>query len=219
MANSMLTVIGDVHGNFGAWHHLKRDAVPSIQIGDFGIGFGHEHIATRLHRDGLDSFFNGNHDNPDVCWQIPGFLGSYGSSANMFWSAGGYSVDWQWRTPGISWWANEEMSASQMRDCIQAYTIAKPDIVLSHEAPDFLGPLMLAAGGGLPGLPYSPSRTSLHLQDMLEIHKPKIWLYGHWHMNFEHMTEDTIFICVNANQAIDIDTETLTVGPRRGVRI
>ncbi|MDE3023565.1 MAG: hypothetical protein KGI54_17230 [Pseudomonadota bacterium] len=213
-----IRIIGDVHGDAYLHRRLKENAVRSIQIGDMGVGFGLNHCFEFL--PDKDFFFNGNHDNPDECKTFKSFLGTCGSSRaeKLFWCGGGYSIDWAYRIPGVSWWENEELPVSELEEVIDQYIDFKPDIMLSHEAPDFLGPLMLQRGGGLPGAPYRPSRTALALQAMYEAHQPKIWLYGHWHMDFEFQAPVTKFLCVNQNQSIDLNVETCQAGSRVSLR-
>jgi hypothetical protein len=39
-------------------------------------------------------------------------------------------------------------------------------------------------------------------------HKPKLWIFGHWHVPFDEVIAGTRFICLPELAYIDIDTST-----------
>jgi hypothetical protein len=205
----MITVIGDVHGYTKTYQKWLRDNLDpdsrSIQIGDMGLGFAAVGLPAPGQPPLGDShkFFRGNHDSPERCRVHKNYLGDYGylDGDKLFWVAGAWSIDRAWRTEGVSWWAEEELSYNELGKVIDLYIQVKPRFVLSHEAPakaanillaNLLGPYFLAKGG------CANSRTAQALEAMLSIHAPEKWIFGHYHIDKEFHVPgfDTKFICL-----------------------
>jgi hypothetical protein len=193
-------IIGDVHGKIDQYRQILNnlDKQPSIQIGDMGIGFQGVHLKTlpNHHR-----FFRGNHDNPAKCRAHPNYLGDYGYLKNdrIFYLAGAFSIDAAWRVPGVSWWVDEELDYTTLMDALKLYESVKPEFVISHEAPSTAAAILLADLVG----PYfgakadcSKSRTSEVLQQMFDVHQPKEWVFGHYHVSKSFVHKGTKFTCV-----------------------
>lgn len=198
----MIRLIGDIHSFFEKYDKLRNCEYTTIQVGDMGIGFGNDNNFSPSYKD---FFINGNHDNPDECYNYPTFLGKPNLFGKFFYFGGGFSVDYSNRTPGIDWWANEELTYEEMNKAIDLYEQYKPEFMISHEAPYSLHKLMSSRV-------YPPSRTSQALQQCFEIHKPKFWFYGHWHMDFRAIVDGTHFVCVNKNSYVDFDEINSKVG-------
>jgi hypothetical protein len=150
-------------------------------------------------------FFRGNHDSPQKCRSHPNYAGDFGflPDDNLFWCAGAWSIDRAYRQPGISWWPDEELSYEELGKAIDLYSQVKPRFVLSHEAPAKAGKTLLH--GLMAGNAYfteklecSMSRTAEALQQMLDIHQPEQWIFGHYHIDkqFQVAGYDTKFVCV-----------------------
>lgn len=174
-------IIGDVHGKWPMYYNLIRNMDKSIQLGDMGIGFqGHKHP---LHWDANHVFFRGNHDNPEVCRNHPNCIGDWGTYEDIFFVAGAWSIDWQYRTQGLDWWVDEELSQDELEKVIEKYQKEKPDRVVTHDAP-FRFCQMIKDGDPKPsgwGAEVRSTRTTIALDAMLQIHRPKVWVVGHWH--------------------------------------
>ena len=147
----------------------------SIQVGDMGIGFK----GVGLHEMPKEAqWFRGNHDNPEKCRANANYLGDYGylPEDKLFWLAGAYSIDRQYRVEGVSWWRDEELSIEELGKAVNLYEETKPDYVLSHECPTEAALFMLQS---LIGQYFDAkrdcvqSRTAQALQLMYEIHQPK----------------------------------------------
>lgn len=158
----------------------------SLQLGDFGIFFEYQYesgkIAGKPWPDpSKHKFFRGNHDNPNLIKDLPGYLGDWGYNAtqNLFWLAGGWSIDRKYRTEGIDWWADEELSNGELTNALALYEDVKPRIMITHEAPTVAKNLFLDHFG-MNNIGYS-SQTEKCLQMMWDIHKPDIWVFGHFH--------------------------------------
>ena len=49
------------------------------------------------------------------------------------------------------------------------------------------------------------SRTRQALDAMFDIHKPDLWLFGHWHDSQDRNVMGTRFICLNELEYKDIE--------------
>jgi hypothetical protein len=209
-----IVVIGDVHGKTTSYQKMLRqkyDDVRTIQCGDMGIGFSGVglHAMTDNHK-----WFRGNHDCPEKCRENPNYLGDYGflPDDNLFWLAGAFSIDRQWRTENVSWWPDEELSYLELQEAIALYEKEKPKYVISHEAPENAAKFMLLALQGAyfaAKLECSMSRTSRALQTMLDIHQPDEWVFGHYHVDKTFYLPNcrTKFTCVAELHTYDLETK------------
>lgn len=187
--------IGDVHGDYGLYCAAVEGALETIQVGDFGIGFGAEAWTS----DPNHRFIRGNHDNPHLARKKPNHIDS-GSEGDHFFVGGGWSIDHRYRTPGVSWWPEEEHLWSELDELIDEFRQVKPRVVVSHEAPRSV----IEAWIGKKVYPPGPSRTSLALQEMLEIHQPELWVFGHWHQRLDRVINGTRFVCLEIGGVLDV---------------
>ena len=186
-------IIGDVHGKWPMYYNLINKMDQSIQLGDMGVGFkGHRYPP---HWNPSHVYFRGNHDNPEVCRQHPNCIGDFGIYEGIFFVAGAYSIDWEYRKEGASWWADEQLSKDDFEEAIAEYSDEKPEIVVTHECPfdvaqilQVRNPKQTMAFGSV-----KPNDTSMALNDMFRIHRPKKWIFGHWHIRDSFELEGTRF--------------------------
>jgi hypothetical protein len=184
--NVFLRIIGDVHGihtnkgNCAGRNYLNLIQKPehSLQIGDFGFDYTVLEKVDPKHRIIL-----GNHDHYEKCRNYPHFLGNFGTynfgPFKFFYIRGGRSVD-QWaRKSRIDWFAEEELNYGESMDALEIYSSERPEIVITHECPAEIIPLVIRNDWGIP-----PSVTAKLLQACYEVHKPKIWIFGHFHRNW-----------------------------------
>jgi len=120
---------------------------------------------------------------------------------NMFTIAGAFSIDWQWRTEGRDIFMEEEMDCHEEIKCFDAYCKAKPEIMVTHDAPaSVIVPLFhytyLYPNG---------QRTNNFLQKCLEIHQPKVWVFAHHHKAKDQTINGTRFICLDELQTIEVE--------------
>jgi hypothetical protein len=164
--------IGDVHGKFDLYLKIIENHTKSIQVGDFGAGFAPLPQVSNTHR-----FIRGNHDDLRVCEQSPSWIPDCTLEHSMFFLGGAYSVDQQFRTVGRDWWPDEELSYQSMQAAIDKYETYRPDVVVSHDAPLEVTKYLFKPQSNW------ASRTNRGLQIMFDIHKPSLWIHGHWHRN------------------------------------
>ncbi len=199
----MTRFIGDVHGKFSQYEKIIADCDESIQVGDFGLGFAgsketpsYDLMATGNHR-----FIRGNHDNPAFCrahdfWIEDGYI-----EGDMMFVGGAYSIDKAFRTPFMDWWPDEECSIGQLNGFIDSYKIIKPRIMVTHTAPKAI-PLYHMGFSPIEG---ASTRMEDAFDYMWSLHKPEIWIFGHWHKSFDKVVDGTRFICLNELEHIDLE--------------
>lgn len=231
--------IGDVHGKtsklthklLGPEFYNKR----AFQLGDMGIGF--HGVTLRKFPRKYFLWIRGNHDRPDWCREHPNYAGDFGylEEESLFFLGGAWSIDKDWRTPGESWWEDEELSYKELDEAYQLYVRVKPRIVATHEAPSKAAWSMLASlTGNIPHHDFSPTdqdvkvkgdeygyykaklgcvntRTSQALQRMFEEHQPEYWMFGHYHLTRTFKIGGTEFTCLN-----ELDTKEVSL-PKKGV--
>jgi predicted phosphodiesterase len=201
----MTAIIGDIHADIETLFDIADGLENWIQIGDLGWGFTRDPIPE--FPDGGKAI-RGNHDCPDTARAHPSYLGDYGvTDDGIFYVSGGCTPDFDRirRTPGRDWWPDEELGWEELQEMISAYEAAKPDIVVTHDAPYFLYRALLAATSvklnGHIGDP-NRNRTASAFDSMFAVHRPKFWYFGHWHLPFAYQHQGTWFRCVDINEVV-----------------
>ena len=197
----MIHFIGDIHGKlqhaFNILKSLPKQDI-MVAIGDLGIGFpsiGDIELPENF------KFIRGNHDNPDVCKQYHNYIGDYEywPDEDIFFISGADSVDKVYRTPGLDWWNDEQLSHDQLTKAVNLYAETKPTLVVSHDCPAEIALCMLGK------IRYKDDRTKLALQKMFEIHQPDEWIFGHYHVGERIETNNTKFRCLFEMEVVSQD--------------
>jgi len=193
-----MIIVGDIHGRLRDLNAIARKHKNEtiVQIGDFGFGFGEMFDIDGSLIESNIRFFRGNHDNPALSNKHPQCLGDFGMFEGMFFVAGADSIDKGLRIEGLSWWRDEELTIQQFNETIDQYASTKPRVVLSHDCPQ-------SVARDYFGIPEA-SRTRQGLQAMLEIHRPKIWIFGHHHRHFVKEDNKCVFRCLPELQTYDL---------------
>jgi len=198
-----LVFIGDAHGMIDALLRLiggyPRTA-RIFQLGDLGLGFGTTHLPERGPHF---RWIRGNHDDPAKCRAHPNYLGDFGylSELKLFYLGGGFSIDHEWRknymrggNPPV-WWPDEELSPEELEQAEALFAERRPKIVISHECPSSVATILLQeSGSGFDGIG-DHSRTARSLQRMFEMHRPRHWIFGHYHVDKILALDGTTFRC------------------------
>lgn len=205
-------------GDFGIGYRdiIDKSFVDSIPNPDYV-----HHNFSMDHR-----FIRGNHDNPEVCKLCNNWIPDGTVEGNTMFIGGASSIDkkikrsqfpwWPDTTldaakvkklqeqygnsvvfEGFNWWADEEISYTSFEKIFEKYSKTRPEIVVSHECPDMLVEYLK---------PYAykeKSATRMAFDTLFEIHRPQLWIFGHWHVDFDSKVRDTRFICLNINQYVD----------------
>ena len=194
-----MLVIGDVHGKYPEYHRLISNTDYSVQVGDFGFDWSTlNNVDSDRHK-----ILGGNHDNYTIAPSFPHYLGDYGlanlGGVTFFFVRGERSIDAQYRIEGRSWWREEELDMSTAYNALAAYEAAQPDIVISHGCPGDVFPFFCTNPGKI-----QLSRTAQLLDSMLEIHRPKMWLFGHHHNSETFTDRGCKFQCLNELETVNI---------------
>ncbi len=202
-------MIGDFHEDLHKYVLMTSQAEYSIQIGDLAIRC-----------DALDELVDpkrhlvigGNHDNYATLDngqtfhnQPKNYVGDFGNIElpgvpKIFYVRGGRSVDRKRRQEGVDWWPDEELTYKNMNVALAEYTQEKPDFVITHECPAFLVDMVTRWK-----VPLSPSNTAQLLEAMWMVHKPKVWIFGHFHNDWTNDVDGTHFRCLDIRTTYDMD--------------
>lgn len=216
--NELLRVIGDIHGLFRAYRNIIRNCSKSVQVGDMGVGFirygGPFHGTPSQNppfyamAKGNHRFERGNHDNPNVCKKHKFWIPDGTVEDNMMFVGGEFSIDRDYRQEGYNWWPDEQLSITEFNQVVDTYWVAKPEIMITHGCPLDVVEMVCAQRRVRF---FEPSRTTQAFQIMFEMHKPKLWIFGHHHFSFDKVMSGTRFICLNELEYCDVNTENMEV--------
>ena len=228
-----LRVIGDVHAQIEQADQFTRDARPyleiianapySVQLGDMGDRGTYEQLATRVDA-GRHRFIPGNHEHYD--WLPPHNLGDFGlvhwGGVDFFFVRGAWSSDRELllqlgREQGKTlWFKQEELTDEQMHAALEEYSRTRPLIVLSHDAPTHIARFAWhhACRFSVPNsrAVFCASRTTEFLEQLLEHHQPRVWVFGHHHRDWRRKEGRTLFVCVGELSYVDIDSAATVHG-------
>lgn len=193
-----ILLIGDVHTKIEDYYSILKEnsKLSSIQLGDFGFKKEHENLLNNIDTKNHKILF-GNHDYYPMI-DSSYSLGHFGIYQNIFYIRGAYSIDKVCRKEGIDWFPNEELTYKQCVEAFDLYCKIKPEIVISHDCPDFIR-------SSLFDIPYQEgSITSQLLEQMFDFNKPKAWYFGHHHYSITDNIKKCKFQCLNELETIII---------------
>jgi predicted phosphodiesterase len=212
---SKIRFIGDIHGDMSTYFAIIDDAnkngiEKTVQVGDFGIGFIRNPIGEYDTEKNL--FIRGNHDCPYDCTLEPNWIKDGTYKDGLMYVGGATSIDKLQRKEGVDWWPDEVFSYSEGMDYLNTYEDKKPKIMVTHDIPEFVTTHILdSTNNGSHAYKkqryYDPSIVRQVFEAMYDFHQPKLWIFGHWHLNFSKRIGETQFICLNINNYIDIDPD------------
>lgn len=197
-------LIGDVHGKLGRFSTILAERQPerSIQLGDLGMRKEHLWFLENLDADRHKVLF-GNHDFMPFL-NKPHSLGDWSfPHPEVMAIRGADSIDRRFRSTGLNWWPNEELSYERMKECVEAYCSARPRVVLSHDCPDVIRRKTFGI--------HDSSRTSEGLQACFESHQPDLWIFAHHHASVRRTFLETTFVCLNELESCLVTLEGTTV--------
>jgi hypothetical protein len=203
--------IGDVHGKYSRSKRIIEGRRDTVQLGDMGVGFwklrmdelvaGHN-PPHRTMVEGNHRFIRGNHDNPSVCRRQSQWIPDGTVEGDVMFVGGALSVDRKWRTEGLDWWPDEELSIAELDQLIDVYADAKPRIMVTHDCPQLLEKTMVEASGRDKSI--EPSRTRQAFSVMFDHHRPQHWVFGHWHHTLQTRWYECAFTCLDELDSIEI---------------
>lgn len=197
-----LGCIGDVHGKYGPYRNLIKDKIGTIQVGDMGVGFrkwphGEPQANPPYDKmvNGKHRFIRGNHDNPGVCKRHTQYIHDGVVEDGIMFCGGAVSIDKEFRIPDFSWWVDEELETAELYKIVDIYHANKPRIMITHECPESIAEAMLQHFNRTKM--NFPSRTRQAFEVMRQINPPELWVFGHWHVSFDHVIDGTRYVCLN----------------------
>jgi predicted phosphodiesterase len=216
---TLTRIIGDIHGKLPDYQlcAIGDFKGPTIQVGDFGIGFGGDYwdeLANEFHADGTHRFIRGNHDKPAQCKsEMVGYISDGTVENDVMFIGGAWSIDnpnappgWYRRTADVDWWADEECTNEEFLRFAEMYSIMRPRVMITHDCPWKVSKEMFFNSGFINGVHY-PTRTGAFLDKLMEIHQPDFHFFGHWHTTMQYKYGNTIFVCLGELDTIDVDLE------------
>ncbi len=202
----MLRIIGDVHGKVdwairgrSSYLDLVDGCTHSLQVGDLGDAEVYAVLVDQVDPE-RHRFVPGNHDDYDHL--PPHALGDFGLSTlggvEFFFVRGAPSIDKEFRIrQGVPWWPREELDEAAFSAALEAYGAAKPALVVTHDCPANIAPFLVKPAGG---------RTGEWLERMLAAHRPRRWVFGHFHQSWSREIGGTRFQCLDELESLDLHT-------------
>jgi len=201
-----LRLIGDIHGNPKSINNIKQTLHNydlTIQLGDFGVGFGAEQYLNNIDSNKL-KILQGNHDSPGLLSQLPHALNRFGilelNDKKLFYIGGARSIDTESRIPLLNWWPDEQLSYKECNDCLELYEkeCKDIDIILSHDIGINIGMQVL-------GFWPQENLTNKLLYELWKIKEPEFHYFGHYHRSFNKKISNTNYRCLDINEMIILD--------------
>lgn len=204
----LITVIGDVHGNYEQYDEIARNAGYTIQVGDFGFS----QTWNKLHYSGLNPLnhriVGGNHEDMVAYKLSPFACGNFGIDriVNMQFAfvRGAISFN-KHKLIGEnpqSWWHDEELNFDEMLSCYNYFKESStilPKIMVTHCAPSFIRNKIIKDDSNF------TENTSILLTKIFDYYKPELWLFGHYHKSYCETIGKTTFIGLNELERVIVD--------------
>jgi Icc-related predicted phosphoesterase len=199
-------IIGDIHGEYHDYRMVLRGCENSIQVGDFGIGFFKDHwhnmVNENARAEPTHRFIRGNHDDPARCKTMINYIEDGTVENGVMYIGGAWSIDQQYRTEGVSWWPDEELSYEELQTMVDKYRDYKPRVMITHDCPTSIAWEMFVSRWGAP---HHKTRTAQAFQAMFEYHQPEHWFFGHWHDTRDLTLFGTKFQCLGELDYMDVE--------------
>lgn len=182
-----LRLIGDIHSQRDEYLKLIKGTQYTLQVGDLDI-FHFDWMLKFGVNPNYHKFIGGNHDNYDMIGTSPHNLGDFGvwnvsGFGDIFYLRGAWSIDVEFRTPGLDWWPEEELSLARCHEALALYEEVKPKMLVSHCCPTNVIPWVsdpsVARSWGHGSV--VRTRTGDLLDVMMAMHLPRIHVFGHFH--------------------------------------
>lgn len=212
-------LLGDTHGNkaqladaINKINHLRKTSPDSklIHLGDLGFAADWRYSESKF--SDILRVVPGNHENYDYLEEnnLLINLGNFGvldfCDKKVFFVRGAYSIDKGYRIDyekqgkGKVWWHQEELDLNQQEDCLELYKEFKPDVVLSHDCPDYVNYKVISD----PSYRIQSS-TGRFLTRLLHIHQPTNWYFGHYHTSTGWDAYGCRFRCLAIGETSKVD--------------
>ena len=206
-----LIIVGDTHGEFEGLNRILREVRPenAIVAGDFGFwkaGDFDMRPARKWLHSSLENprtrvyFCDGNHENHarlrefasrarpgrpvrirQGLWYMPRGCIAEIAGRRILFAGGAYSIDKDYRTPGKTWFPEEDLTPAEARRILSQPGLRDVDMVVSHTCPEeCLGDVCRACGLEREWIENDCSEKSLSLL-LPALPAVRDWYFGHWH--------------------------------------
>jgi hypothetical protein len=183
----------------------------TFQVGD--CGFEYDYLAAfdpRLHK-----VLPGNHENYGLLERQPFPRNILADRWGVTWDGkvgylgGAWSIDKEARVPGFDWWSQEELPESELAAAIDLIASTKPPIVASHDCPGTIFGRLKSDDPGPFGASYRPTRTAEALSRLFSQYRPKLWVFGHHHVQRTFAVDGTEFHALRVLGTFEVDISVL----------
>lgn len=187
--------IGGNHDNYTMTFLEKEECYPELLK---GIKYTEYHPTYMLHKF---QETDGRHLKEGIYWynKLPeNCLNNFGTHRfnekhkPIFYMRGARSPDGDNKKRFMSeghWFPREQISLYEATKALKIYQLVRPDIIVTHDAPMCVGKQII------------PNKdrtfTNIILQNMFNYHKPKLWVFGHYHKSWEKNISGTDFVCLD----------------------
>lgn len=197
--------IGDIHGKILDYLQIIDGVENSVQVGDFGMGFGTKGAADFVdsmidEMPGNHRYIRGNHDDPKESKKSKHWIKDGTIENDIMYVGGANSIDKDYRIEGLSWWPNEQLNTAEWNSVYDKYINANPRIMVTHDCPKFIYYEIHDKVFDYPG-----DVTAISFDLFWKDHKPEIWIFGHHHKSFDKVIDGTRFICLAELECIDLE--------------
>ncbi len=196
-----MTIIGDVHGKLDQYKEIVDRCDVSICVGDFGFKKEWDWYLDKVvpNSHGFHYINPGNHDYGPYMSDRSISLGNFSIfyKYEIFTVRGAWSIDRVYRTEGLDWFANEELTYQEGLECLDKYLEIKPKIVISHDCPHSVRKYLFNIE--------QKSNTSNLLEAMFKEWQPKMWIFGHHHKSIQCKKGKTQFICLAELETLNLN--------------
>lgn len=208
-----LLFCGDLHGDIERAKELIQIAKEHkcseiVQAGDWGYIWprddSHKNLSNILTSYDMSMrFCDGNHDThpvlrkfsrdtdnnvaPGLTYQFRGSKKTVGSVTMVF-LGGAPSIDRAWRTTGISWWPEEEITEQDVEEALK-HKGEHIDVLVTHDAA--IAPPGIKDGGSA-SFSYRAAQSTAFIMKVIEELKPKLHIHGHYHYRYQGLIKGTV---------------------------
>lgn len=219
----LIMLVGDLHGDYARADHAIQEAhangiTEMIQCGDWGMIWPNKYgpmenqtkrLSNCLMRNKVHMrFIDGNHDvfselfplertdhnlTLNLTYQHRGSSHTYPDGTKVVFMGGAPSIDYEWRTPGISWWPEEQITEN---DVNRALSHGRADIVIMHDAAE--KPEGLKETSNMT-FNMRAADSCMRVRRVLDVLRPALRVHGHYHVKYTKMYNATKVVGVASN--------------------
>ena len=221
--------LGDVHAESPLMRDfLNSEEKYCLQLGDFGFIFKYNDWKWNKFLNHFEKNYPnkmiftvlGNHENYDSIEKMP-VKDMFGARCrkirsnvyaiergeilsieglNILCIGGADSIDKAWRQDGISWWAQEKISDTDVKKTVEKGLTCSFDMICSHAMPAFFM-LQNFTSCFQTGSEFSLEKIYCDIENN-DVHIP-LWLSGHVHCSIDMMYNDTLFRSLDIGEGIE----------------